>query len=359
MAIDWNRERRNAFVLLAMIAWLIGAAPHLMGWALSGTPPDPLVWNMTHFHVSYQEFGFLRRGLVGSLVAPLFALLPDGGLAEYAVMIGIDALACLGLAIVASRLFLPLGGAVPGQRLFAVALLISPVGMMQAGFDLARLDHLNFALVALALWAVMRGRFWLTALCATAAMLIHEAVLFYGIPVLLAVTWMRTGSLRPVALVAGPVLAAAGALVLWGGTEVDLATALPPEVNLAASVWTRDLLEPARGFPPLHYAIAAYMALVPLLLLWRHYRLNAVAPDLLLLAPVAGLALFVLGVDYGRWSQTILFAVLLVLAAAPALGRRRGADLAPLPLRVAILPWLVPLGPIGIAVLYPFLPWIV
>ncbi len=359
MAIDWNRERRSAFVLLAMIAWLIGAAPHVMDWVLSGTPPDPLVWNMTHFHVSYQEFGFLRRGLVGSLIAPVFAGLPDGGLAEYGVMIGLDFAACLGLAIVAARLFLPLGQAAPGQRLIAGALLIAPVGMMQAGFDLARLDHLNFVLVALAVAAVLGGRVWLAALCLTAAMLIHEAVLFYGVPVVLALTWTRTRSLGPVALIAGPVLAAAAALILWGGTEADLSAALPPEVNLAASVWTRDLLEPARGFPPLHYAIAAYMALIPLLLVWRHYRLNAARPDLLMLAPVAGLALFGLGVDYGRWSQAIFFAVLMVLAVAPTLGRDRGVDLRPLPLRVAILPWLVPLGPIGIAVLYPFIPWIV
>ena len=118
------------------------------------------------------------------------------------------------------------------------------------------------------------------------------------------------------------------------------------------------MLEPARGFPPLHYAIAAYMALLPLLLLHRHYRANGAAPDLLLLAPAATLALFVLGVDYGRWAHCLFVSVLMVIAAAPALGRHRGADLGPLPVRLAILPWLLPLGPIGIAVLYPFLPWI-
>lgn len=357
MAIDWGKERRNVFVLLAMLAWAIGASPHLMGWALSGHPPDALIWNLTHYHVSYQEFGFLRRGLVGSAIAPLFAALPDGGGAEYAVMIGLDLGLCLGLAVAVSRLFLPLGGAAPGQRLFAVAVLVAPVGMMQMGYDMARLDHVNFALTALAVAAVLRGQAWLAALLMTAAMLVHEAVLFYGVPVVLALALRR--SVGQAATIALPVLLATASLALWGGVEADLTAALPPQANLAASVWTRDLLEPARGFPPLHYLIAAYAALVPLLLLHRHYRLNGTAPDLLLLAPAATLALFALGVDYGRWSHCLFFAVLLVIAAAPALNRQRGADLGPLPVRLAIAPWLLPLGPIGIALLYPFLPWIV
>ena len=357
MAIDWSKERQNGFVLLAMLAWAIGASPHLMGWGLSGTPPDALVWNLTHYHVSYQEFGFLRRGLVGSVFAPVFAMLADGGVGEYAMMIGLDLALCLGLAVAVSRLFLPISGAAPGQRIFAAAVLVAPAGMMQMGFDMARLDHVNFVLTALAVTAVRRGRAWLAALLMTAAMLVHEAVLFYGVPVVLALALRR--SLVETATIALPVLAAAISLLLWGGTEADLAAALPPEANLAASVWTRDLLEPARGFPPLHYLIAAYAAAVPLLLLYRHYRANGTPPDLLLVAPAATLALFALGVDYGRWSHCLFVAVLMVIATAPALGRTRGADLTPLPIKLAIAPWLLPLGPLGIALLYPFLPWIV
>lgn len=128
MAIDWSKERQNGFVLLSMLTWAIGASPHLMGWGLSGTPPDALVWNLTHYHVSYQEFGFLRRGLVGSVVAPVFAMLADGGIGEYAVMIGLDLALCLGLAVAVSRLFLPISGAAPGQRMFAAAVLVAPCG---------------------------------------------------------------------------------------------------------------------------------------------------------------------------------------------------------------------------------------
>lgn len=357
MAIDWSRERRSAFVALAVLAWLIGVAPHLVNWMLSGQPPDALAWNMTHYHISYQEFGFLRRGLVGSLMAPVLAPLADGGVAEYGVMLGLDFLLCLLLAVLAARLFLPDRDAAPGQRFFAGAILIAPVGMMQMGYDAARLDHVNFVLTALAVAAVLRGRAWVAALLMGTALLVHEAVLFYGVPVVVALALRR--SVAEAAVIALPAGMTALALVAWGGTETDLASVLPPELSLAASVWTRGMLEPARGFPAQHYLIAGYMALLPMLLLYRHYRLNRAPLDPLLLAPAATLVLFGLGVDYGRWAHCLFFAVLLVLASAPALGRRRGADLAPLPVKLAILPWLVPLGPIGIAVLYPFIPWIV
>lgn len=357
MAIDWGKERQGVFLLLAMLAWAIGAAPHLMGWALSGSPPPALEWNLTHYHVSYLEFGFLRRGLVGSLVAPLFALLPDGGLGEYGVMLGLDAAIAAGLAWLVARLFLPTGPDAPGQRLFAAAFLIAPVGMMQMGYDLARLDHVNFVLMSGALAAVLGGRAMLAAGLVTLAMLVHEAVLFYGVPVIVALALRR--SLAEALIIALPALGAALALALWGGTSADLGTALPPQADLAASVWTRNLLEPARGFPPQHYLVAAYLALVPLLLLWRHYALNRLAPDLLMLAPATTLALFVLGVDYGRWSHCLFVSVLMVIAAAPRLDRQPGADLAPLPVKVALAPWLLPLGPVGIALLYPFIPWIV
>lgn len=232
MASDRTTDRRIAFVILAMLAWLIGAAPHLMDWALSGMPPDALAWNMTHYHVSYQEFGFLRRGLVGSLVAPVFAALADGGAGEYAVMLGIDVTLCLALAITAAWLFLPVDSAAPGQRFFAGAILIAPVGMMQLGHDAGRLDHMNFALLALAAYAVSRGRVALAAGLVVAALLVHEAALFYGVPVVVALALHRSGVAA--ATIALPALATAAALILRGGTEADLATALPPEVALAA-----------------------------------------------------------------------------------------------------------------------------
>ncbi len=350
---------RALFILLCAIAYFMGLAPHLLAWFTAGSPPDALIWNMTHFHVSYADFGFMRRGLLGSVMAPILARFEDGSDAEYAVMLGLDALICLGLIVTAAHLFLRKDSAQIGQSWLLVALVISPVGFVQLGYDAARLDHVNFALAALAMAAVARGWVIPAAVLVTAMMLVHEAALFYAVPVVTAFAYLKRRSLIDGALIALPALIAAIALVIWGAVEVDLSAALPPEVNLAASVWTRELLEPARGFPPLHYLIAAYLAAIPLILLWRHYSLNRTAPDLLFLAPFAGLALFALGVDYGRWSHCIFFSTLMVIAAAPSLGRVRDVDLGPLPLRAILIPWLLPLGPIGIAVLYPFIPWIV
>ena len=351
---------RLLFILLCAVAYLIGLSPHLIAWFTTGAPPDALVWNLTHFHVSYADFGFMRRGLVGTVMAPVLAPFVDGSNVEYAIMLGIDASLVLILILCAARLFLHSGPIrAPGQDWILAALILSPVGFVQLGYDAARLDHVNFVLAAAAMAAVARGWLWPAGALLLATVLIHEAALFYAVPVVAAQAWMRRSSSLDLALTALPALAAAGALLLWGGVEVDLAAALPPDVSLAASVWSRDLLEPARGFPPLHYLIAAYFVAIPLFLLHSHYRLNRTTRDLLFFAPFVPLALFALGVDYGRWSQSLFFSVLLIIAAAPSLGRARGLDLDPLPARAVIIPWLLPLGPIGIALLYPFIPWII
>ena len=347
------------FILLCSLAYLIGLSPHLLAWFTTGAPPDALAWNMTHYHVSYADFGFMRRGLMGTVMAPLLAPFADGGAAEYAIMLAIDAALVLVLILIAARLFLRPGAAAPGQTWLLAGLILSPAGFVQLGFDAARLDHVNFVLAAIAMAAVARGWPLAAGALLLATVLIHEAALFYAVPVVAAQAWLCRTRWLDLLAAALPALAAAVALFLWGGVEVDLSVALPADINLAASVWSRDLLEPARGFPPLHYLIAAYFAAVPLFLLHRHYRLNHVPADLLFLAPFATLALFALGVDYGRWSQVLFFSVLLVIAAAPSLGRARGLDLDPLPARAVIVPWLLPLGPIGIALLYPFIPWII
>ncbi|NPD20788.1 hypothetical protein [Alterinioella nitratireducens] len=353
-----GKSGRSLFVLLCLAAYLIGISPHLIHWFTAGSPPDALVWNMTHYHVSYPEYGFLRRGLLGTAMAPLLAPLTDGGGAEYAVMLGLDLGLMLALIWLAMRFFLREDG-VPGQGWILAALILSPVGFVQLGYDAGRLDHVNFVLAAIAVLCALRGWSIAAGALMLVAVLVHEAALFYAVPVVTVLAWRIRFRLRDAWVAALPPLAAALALVIWGGTEADLSATLPEEVALAASVWTRDLLEPARGFPPVHYLIAAYFAAVPLFLLWTHYRLARTRPDLLFLAPFAALALFALGVDYGRWSQLVFFAVLLVIAAGPPLGRARGMDLDPLPARAVILPWLLPLGPIGIAVLYPFIPWVV
>ena len=351
---------RLLFILLCAVAYLIGLSPHLIAWFTTGAPPDALVWNLTHYHVSYADFGFMRRGLVGTVMAPVLAPFADGGNAEYAIMLGIDAALVLILILWAANLFLRPGkNSAPGQGWILVALILSPVGFVQLGFDAARLDHVNFVLAAAAMAAVARGWLLPAGALLLATVLIHEAALFYAVPVVAAQAWMRRSRNLDLLLTGLPALVGAGALLLWGGVEVDLRAALPPEVSLAAPVWSRDLLEPARGFPPLHYLIAAYFVMVPLFLLHTHYRLNRTTHDLLFFAPFASLALFALGVDYGRWSQVLFFSELMVIAAAPSLGRARGLDLDPLPARAVIIPWLLPLGPIGIALLYPFIPWIV
>ncbi len=351
--------RRAFFVCFAMLAYAVGIAPHALEWSQTGMPPAAFEWNLSHYHANYADFGLLRRGLIATLIAPVLSLFPDGGIGEYVVLLGIDVAIALGLALIAARVLFPSKEwPLPGQTLMAIALIFSPAGFMQFGFDAGRLDHINFLLIIFALWAIKTLQIALAGLVAGLCVLVHEAALFFALPLIAAYAG-RSGGMQALLAVSTPALIATGCLYFLGWEGSDMETRLPAEANLAWSVWTRDLFEPARGWPITHYIIAAYFAVVPLFLLWRHYKFNDLKPDLIFFAPFIALSLYVLGVDYGRWGGCLLFLTIAILGLAPDLDRRRGLDLDHVWTRGVILPWLIPAGPIGVAVLYPLIPFIV
>lgn len=356
--LDLSRLSPQAFVVLAMVAYMFGLSPWLAEYMLSGAVPPALEWNLTHYHVDYFQFGFLRRALVGTILLPIFSVFPDGGLAEYAILLGADAAIALVLAVLVARIFLRPHITNPNKRLIALICLIAPVGFVQLGYDAGRLDHVNFLLFVAAMRLVVLGQVLGAAFLSVAMLLVHEAALFYALPVVVAFAHASTKSVASVLVIGVPAVLCASALALWGTAGADLAPALPENANIAAGVWSRNLLEPARGFGPLHYIITLYLTFAALVFLRRHYKANAQAPDLLFAAPFAVLALFALGVDYGRWTHVLFVSVLAVIACAPHLGRKAEVELTPVSIKLFLLPWMLPLGPVGIALLYPFLPFI-
>ncbi|MFT5005372.1 MAG: hypothetical protein ACI8YI_000983, partial [Paracoccaceae bacterium] len=94
-------------------------------------------------HMNYVDFGFVKRGLLGTLFRPVLALMADGSMAEVATILVFDIAVCLGL--IASLAFvLKPRAANLGQSLWflMLILLIAPTGFMQFGFDITRYDHL-------------------------------------------------------------------------------------------------------------------------------------------------------------------------------------------------------------------------
>jgi len=342
------------FVPLALLFYLAGFTRSIRNLLVDGTL-DNLDWALAAYHVNYVDFGFAKRAVLGTLYRPFLAPFEDGGMGERLVIMAGDFL-CVGLLLYLVARALRRAGPVahgPLGHTLRAAIVCAPVGMAQIGFELGRTDHYNYLLLALALAAVARGHLVAAALVCGAAVLLHEAFFFYGLPAVMLAAALRDGHARAAAL-ALPAILAMAAVALYGNLEPQALARLDPAVSAGATdVWQRGVWEPARAIPPAMVALALLLTLAPLAFTLAVLHQNrALGPAALLLA--APLALFLLGIDYFRWAHlafVMCTALLLHLALA---GRVTGLRLN----RTAILAialYCLPLGAVGVAEGYPHL----
>ncbi len=339
-----------------LLAWLVA----LLGMALAG-------WQVSHFGLTalvlhYGELGLIKRGLLGSLLAPLLPRPLDLGLAR-ALWIGLGVAMGGLLALLATRL--RGSGQARREPAEAAALdrcaLASPALFLQAGYNFSFLDLFSLPLAAAGLLLLLRGgRLPLGASAAALVLLLaagglnHESFLVAFAPLLLLLAWRR----RPALAIAGlaTCLAIAGLLALGGSYEpgeaalrqalagafrqpfavntVELTSSAAANLRGTLGALGRGgLLKAAGGF--------AYLGLLLASLRWSGNRLLA-------LACLTPLLLIPLGTDTSRWLG-FAAANLLLLGLAGELRFRLP------PLRQGLLLACSLPGPLGIQGSWPLL----
>ena len=361
IAVQFNdMDRINTFVsrhflLLGLMSLAMGYASYGYVYLAEGSF-HALSWKLTQFHVSYQEFGFIRRGLVGSILQPVLAGFPDGGAAELGIIIALDIGLFIAFMLVLRR---ELTAGPLGQTWMAgpVMLIIvaSPVGAMQWAYDLGRFDHLNFLLLAGAVGAVRHQRYGLAGLCLGAGVLVHEALVIYGVPAFAVWALARRMPFPQILLLLTPAIVFAGLIGLYGDGPADMASRMDAAVIAGVGVWSRDVVEYQLWLNPAQYAIAAFYFLCPLLFLLAYILRRTSDLRLLLLLPaIIPASLFIFGIDYFRWAQLELCAVLLVYVLSH-LDRPEDAPVCmPAAMSWVILLYCLPLGPVGVDAALPY-----
>ena len=214
------------FVPLAILSYLFGAAYWIQHFTFHESY-DTLIWKMTQYHVNFIDFGFAKRAVVGTLLYPVMSAFPDGELGEYITFAIADFLIFLvGLLVIASVLKRVQADHPEFTDWTRVVLLTAPVAFMQLGADSGRYDHYNFLIVFLAVYFVLSGRIYLAGLLLAFGVFVHEAIFFYGIPIITILALLR-GS-RVVDLVGAlvPVVVAMAMIFLFGNLDIDLTTFL-------------------------------------------------------------------------------------------------------------------------------------
>lgn len=319
----------GVFALATLGGYFFGRWYMNTGWGLG--------WRTTQFFFSYQELGFVKRAIVGSVLQPFPAL------RQNAVFL---ALSAGFIAIFVGQVTRWFTSASPAlfRRDAAWLLAIcatSPALFLRQGFDIGRYDVLGFIAVLAGFRALERGRPWLAAAASALALLAHEAYLLINLPLVVAFCLTRADSPEPrgqklTSLLALP-LAVTVLLVLFGRYEAgldELVRRFGADARYLAAkgggvdddalaVLTRGFADNVDFVAEMFWSKKAWLHL-PIIAAWlalmtrfffRFHRDNALPRDLLFYASFTPLLLSAIASDYYRWvalTATNMFIVVLV-----------------------------------------------
>ena len=346
------------FLMLAPLAFVVGSLGNLYFW-LGASKPVIGPWLLKQYYVNYVDYGFAKRAAIGTIFRPLIAaegFTEQAGL-RIAIAFSIGAFALLIGAIWwfhAKR-----DGTTPALSAWALAiLLLSPAGFVELAHDIGRYDAINILIIVVSVAAIVRGHVGVAAIAFAVAVLIHEAVFFYGLgPLAVALFATRSRRVDFVACLA-PAAVVLAAIGLWGNlspTELQLLDARP---GTGTTVWSRGMIEIPIELKSYEIAALAFYLLVPFGLLYAVARHNGASLARYFVPPLATLLLFPLGFDYFRWASLGLFSVAItLLIGASRLGWR--APRVSRPFAACLLLYCLPLGPLGTAHPLPFIEIIV
>lgn len=348
------------FLGLSLLSWAFGLSLSLAFAVRDRSLENFIPWKMAQYYVNYFELGFVKRGMLGTLLYPIMKATNDDRFLAITFVVLLDlAVVLAGLALI-QRVFdrEPLRDKMIGDVVKFI-LVFSPVGIMQLSYDVGRFDHVTTILAIISLFLILKGSTFLAGLLFGIGVLIHEAVFVFAFPVLLMILIVVHNGRRPfrISVLSGrfsitPV-ACAAAVLLFGNTDADLSSILPAWVDRGMEVWQRGLFEPSSNLTEFQYATLAFYALTPSVFLIHFYRSNRLPLDSLFLATWFTLLLFWLGIDYSRWCHLIFVSNCLVIMFHLTQGRcelRTDSRL----VNTLFFAYALPLGPLGTDDLLPY-----
>jgi len=328
-----------AFTLLAPLVFLLG---HLL-WDLSQEGGFfRLMPGMGVYYMwNYQDFGFIKRGLVGTILRP--------GYTE-------ESLRLAGMVAFFSGIVLSMAltfwyCAHEKRNLLRALFVFCPSLFLNYGYDFGRFDILLNALFLALLALLARRQFAACALIVVAGALIHEMFLVTHVPGALLAAWLIVPPgerQRALGGIGGAAGLAGLAILLFGKYEGDVWSILPLFDGLGTGDYYRTLMVLKRGIADNvvynyawieHLGTANLMALfVPLavfgpLLLFYHREVGA--KRAVFLVALSPLALTILAADVGRWVSFSLFLMFVLPAFLKVHGARRAASGSPVTAKLA------------------------
>lgn len=289
-------------------------------------------WNLigimeSWLHVSYLEVGFIRRAAIGTILSP-FSKNTTRVIYFFVSILCVFYLIYVFRHNIHDNIF---------PKKIGLIMILSPAGFLNIGWNFGRFDFVNFVILYAALLGVKRRSYITSSLLSVVAICIHEAFIFYGIPIIFAsiISRSESNTIKNLgSFILLPTLITAY-LFLYGSSN---------EVNALAS--SRPLIQ-YQGFDWVSYSVSIYYVIFSSLMYVNFVRKKL---DILSISPFATFSLFLLGVDYMRWVTLFIIScfmsIFMMDESKKELDYRIG-----LPTIALVI--MLPLGPLGVVKPFP------
>ncbi len=311
-----------------------------------------LDWKMAQYMVNYFDYGFIKRGFVGTV---LYWITSKSYLISFTVV-------KVTMVISTTSFFLAIIYFINKRLIhsadsFTNAVIrsfvsISPFTAFQFSFDVGRFDIICIFILLCAIDCILKRKFFFAISLCAVGILIHESFVIYALPLVTALDWTIRNNINKNHLINNILKLSIIPLVLIALTFIlfrqgisyvnqEIYT-LPGGGGIA---WYRGVNEGSFGKDKVDTIILSTVILIIYSLLIVFYRANKGNFDALMFASLFPCCLFYFGFDYGRWSAIIFVVVLLTVYIKVVLERW---TIQYNSLLYGGFLFLIPLGPVGI-----------
>jgi hypothetical protein len=308
----------------------------------------------TSFTVNYFEYGFIRRGFVGSALY----LIPSE---RYQLIALISSILVFFVIVFLFNKLIKNVEDIKTADFLKVAFAISPFTSFQFGYEIGRLDLYNILLMIYILYLVRQHRWLPVLILSLCGLLIHELFAVFGLPLIFSsILFEQSKNFRSNRLLNYKYLATflICSLVLtflifkYGNSEL-IVTSAP---GSGQEGWSRDV----KGFwvYDLHsvgwfnFAVTFIVIAGIYICLLKFYWSNNSKLDLFFIAALTPLLLFFVANDYARFAALIGIVAMAIVFIKAIISKWK---LTFRYLPYAGLIYVLPLGPIGYMETFPML----
>lgn len=338
-------------------SWLLGFLQVLVAYVRDNVF-NFLDWKITQHFVSYWEFGFVKRGLIGSITKPIFKYLNLNFTQQSIVLIFIYFLIFLTFVIYLDKLLKNKKFGSYSLILRAI-LIFSPLGFFQWSYDLGRFDQIIFLILIFICHLINKEYYLLSGILAVVCSLIHEASSFYGlsiiaINILIRYKFENLGFKFKIIIKNYLPMFLVLILVFLFGSLNESELDMIKNYGQGWRVWNRGALEP--NFKLTFYDYSLILIYLFALIKFFSYLIKKQIDFFeLLLCLLPALSLFALGIDYARWLHVLFFTFLIPIISS----LNSNITNEKLSLKsingLSILFLIIPLGPIGVIEPLPYM----